>query len=59
MYFSNDNEVATKLICYTRSTSSIHQLPEMFPRTFYSDEEFHQSKMHIEDFICEKVQNLF
>ena len=59
MYFSNDGTVATKLICYTRSTSSIHQLPAVFPRTsFYTPEELQQSKYCIENLICEKVQGI-
>ena len=59
IHFSNDEKVATKLICYTRSTSSIHQLPAVFPRTsFYSPEELQQSKNCIENLICEKVQRL-
>ena len=57
MYFSNDNKVASKLICYTRSTQVIHQLPALYPRiaSFYSTEELQQSKHHIVDLICEKV----
>ena len=59
MYFSSDEKVATKLICYTRSTSSIRQLPAVFPRTsFYSPEELQQSKNCIENLICDKVQRL-
>ena len=58
MYFSNDDKVATKLICYTRSTPSIHQLPTMFPRMSFCDtEELQQSKKCIEDLIYEKVRD--
>ena len=56
LLFSGDNKIATKLICYTRSTPSIHQLPAMYPRTtFSSAEELQQSNGHIEDLICDKV----
>ena len=56
LLFSDDNKIATKLICYTRSTPSIHQLPAMYPRTtFSSAEELQQSNGHIEDLICDKV----
>ena len=54
--FSGDGKIATKLICYTRSTPLIHQLPAMYPRTkFSSTEELQQSNGHIEDLICDKV----
>lgn len=58
-YFSEDNEdykVATKLICYTRSTPTIHQLPAMYPRSASSSyEEFQSSDDLIKRIICEKV----
>lgn len=54
--FSGNNKVATKLICYTRSTPSIHQLPAVHPRrAFSSTEELLQSNKYIEDLICDKV----
>ena len=54
--FSGDRKIATKLICYTRSTPSIHQLPAIYPTTtFSSAEELQQLNGHIEDLICDKV----
>ena len=56
LIFSDNGKIATKLICYTRSTSSIHQLPAMYPRTTFSSVEgLQQSNGHIEDLICDKV----
>ena len=55
--FSGNGKVATKLICYTRSTPSIHQLPAMYPRTtaLSSAEQLQQSNNLVEDLICDKV----
>ena len=53
MYSSNDDKVPAKLICYTRSSPSIHQLPAVFPS--HSTEELQQSKHIIENLISEKV----
>ena len=53
---SGNGKVATKLICYTRSTPSIHQLPVVHPKaTFSSDKELQQSNDHIKNLICSKV----
>ena len=58
MYSSNGEKVPTKLICYTRSTPSIHQLPAVFPSHSTDHEELQQLKMFIEKLIIEKVQKL-
>ena len=56
MCFSNDDGIATKIICYTRSTSSIHQLPPAFPsKSFFSAEELQQFKTSIKDLVCKEV----
>ena len=56
IHFSDDDKIATKLICYTRSTPSIHQLPAVFPRTtFYSAEELQKSNDLVKHLICDKV----
>ena len=49
---NEDNKVATKIICYTRSTPTIHELPVVYPSTSLS--EF-QSLDDIKNFIFEKV----
>ena len=55
-YFSGDDKVATKVICYTRSSSSIHQLPVSFPKAaFSSAEELQQSTKYVKDLIYDKV----
>ena len=55
VHFSGNGKVATKLICYTRSTPSIHQLPAMYPRSLSSVEQLQQSNNLVEDLICDKV----
>ena len=55
VHFSDDDKVATKLICYTRSTPSIHQLPAVYPRATFSSAEEQQSNGHIEDLVYDKV----
>ena len=57
VHFSGNGKVATKLICYTRSTPSIHQLPAMYPRitALPSAEQLQQSNNLVEDLICDKV----
>ena len=53
---NKDNKVATKLICYIRSSPSIHQLPAVYPRTALSHtEEFQSSDDLIKSLIYEKV----
>ena len=55
--FSGNGKVATKIICYTRSTPSIHQLPPMYPRTtaVSSTEQLQQSNNLVDDLICDEV----
>jgi len=54
--FSLENTIATKLICYTRSNSSIHQLPATYPRSALSTpEEFEKAEQLVEKLIYEKV----
>ena len=56
IHFSGEDKIATKLICYTRSTPSIHHLPAVFPRTtFCSAEDLQKSNNVVEDLICDKV----
>jgi len=56
MHLSADNKSTTKLICYTRSSSSIDHLPDVFPRlTFSTTEEQQKSKKIVEALIYEKV----
>jgi len=53
---STQNKVANKMICYTRSNSSIHQLPAAYPRSALSTaEEFEKSEQLIEKLIYDKV----
>ena len=52
---SDGDQIATKIICYTRSSSLIHQLPTVYPRSTDSTAEDKSSKQYIETLICEKV----
>ena len=54
-HLSDNNEdikVATKMICYTRTTSTIHELPAVYPNSSLSEL---QSDNDIKNLICEKV----
>ena len=50
-------KMVTKLICYTRSSSMIPQLPTVYPRPSDSTPEDNTSKQYIEALIYEKVCN--
>ena len=52
---SDGDKIATKLICYTRSSSLVHQLPIVYPRSTVSTPENETSKQYIEAVIYEKV----
>ena len=56
VHFSGNGKVATKLICYTRSTPSIHQLPAMYPKAALPSAEQPSNDL-VEDLICDKVYN--
>ena len=53
--FSENDEVATKIICYTRSTPAIHQLPAVYPNSALSYNEVLQLSDNMRRLICEKV----
>ena len=53
--FSVNDEVATKIICYTRSTPAIHQLPAVYPNSALSSTELLQLSDSMRRLICEKV----
>jgi len=55
LFFSSGDEIATKLICYTRSSSIIHHLPTEYPKTTDSASASEVSKQYIEALIFEKV----
>ena len=54
VHYSGNGKVATKLICYTRSTPSIHQLPAMYPKAALPSAEQPSNDL-VEDLICDKV----
>jgi len=50
------NKAVANIVCYTRSSPLIHQLPSMYPRSTYSTkEEQEKSKECIETLIHDQV----